>query len=151
METDLLAGTLSRLRAMAKTVKEQIFQMSFQHSDIAEVRAKSNAALDEVIREATFALENAPAPDAERLMVEGAPKQAQARQQGRGVMELRDEMAKAALAALLNNPNVVQANEMSGWRLVNCSPQNLADCCYSLADAMIERRASRPAPTGGEP
>lgn len=59
-------------------------------------------------------------------------------------MSLRDWFAGQALAGLCGNPGgPFQANERSGWAIVNCSPEFIADECYKLADAMIAAKRER--------
>lgn len=56
-------------------------------------------------------------------------------------MTLRDYLAAAALQGLCANPGgPFQANDRSGWGLVNCSTFDIAGSAYDIADAMLEAR-----------
>lgn len=57
-------------------------------------------------------------------------------------MSLRIYLAGQALAGLCSNPGgPFQANSMSGWGLVNCTPVNVATMALALADAVLEAGA----------
>ncbi|WP_449555235.1 hypothetical protein [Lelliottia amnigena] len=56
-------------------------------------------------------------------------------------MTLRDYMAAKALQGLCANPGgPFQANDMSGWSIVNCELDDIATESYKLADAMLKAR-----------
>ncbi|WP_446027851.1 hypothetical protein [Lelliottia amnigena] len=56
-------------------------------------------------------------------------------------MTLRDYMAAKALQGLCANPGgPFQANDMSGWAIVNCELDDIATESYKLADAMLKAR-----------
>ena len=56
-------------------------------------------------------------------------------------MTMRDYFAAKALAGLCANPGgPFQANDASGWSIVNCSVLDIARECYGLADAMLAER-----------
>lgn len=56
-------------------------------------------------------------------------------------MTLRDKFADSALKGLCANPGgPFQQCDQGGWRLVNCTIDNIADLCYGLADAMLRAR-----------
>ena len=56
-------------------------------------------------------------------------------------MTLRDYMAAKALQGLCANPGgPFQANDMSGWAIVNCELDDIATESYKLADAMLRAR-----------
>ena len=54
---------------------------------------------------------------------------------------MRDYFAAKALQGFCANPAVFAENGMSGWNLVNCTDEQLADVCGCLADAMLAERA----------
>lgn len=57
-------------------------------------------------------------------------------------MSLREWHKGQALAGLLANPGgPLQANPLSGWDLVNCTPEKVAMLCGEMADAMLSERA----------
>lgn len=54
---------------------------------------------------------------------------------------LRDYFASKALQGLCANPGgPFQANDMSGWAIVNCELDDIAKESYKLADAMLKAR-----------
>ena len=54
---------------------------------------------------------------------------------------LRDYFAAKALQGLCANPGgPFQANDMSGWAIVNCELDDIATESYKLADAMLKAR-----------
>lgn len=56
-------------------------------------------------------------------------------------MTLRDYFAAKALQGLCANPGgPFQANDMSGWAIVNCELDDIANESYKLADAMLRAR-----------
>lgn len=56
-------------------------------------------------------------------------------------MQLRDYFAAAALKGLCGNSGgPFQSNSMSGWALVNCEVDDVANESYQLADAMLRAR-----------
>lgn len=56
-------------------------------------------------------------------------------------MSMRDYMAAKALQGLCANPGgPFQANDMSGWAIVNCELDDIATESYKLADAMLKAR-----------
>ena len=56
-------------------------------------------------------------------------------------MTIRDYFAAKALQGLCANPGgPFQANDMSGWAIVNCDLDDIAIESYKLADAMIRAR-----------
>lgn len=60
-------------------------------------------------------------------------------------MSLRDAMAIAALQGLCANPGgPFQACDQSGWRIVNCTFDQIADEAYGMADAMLRARTQEP-------
>lgn len=60
---------------------------------------------------------------------------------GYGGMSLRDAFAIAALQGLCANPGgPFQQNGYSGWGIVNCTTDQIAEEAYGLADAMIRAR-----------
>lgn len=60
-------------------------------------------------------------------------------------MTLRDWFAGQALAGLCaNSGGPFQANGMSGWGLVNCGHNTIADQSYLLADALLAAREVKP-------
>ena len=61
-------------------------------------------------------------------------------------MSLVDHYAGRALAGLCANPGgPLQANDRSGWGLVNCTMDQIAETAFDLAEAMIRHRATRAA------
>ena len=59
-------------------------------------------------------------------------------------MSLLDWFAGQALAGLCSNPGgPFQANAMNGWGIVNCTPENVAIECYSLAREMLKERLNQ--------
>lgn len=60
---------------------------------------------------------------------------------------MRDYFAAKALQGFCANPAVFANNGMSGWALVNCTEEQLAQVCQRLADAMLKaREACLPTP-----
>jgi len=58
-----------------------------------------------------------------------------------GGMTLRDKFADSVLNGLCANPGgPFQQCDQSGWRLVNCTFDDIAKSCYELADAMLRAR-----------
>jgi hypothetical protein len=58
-------------------------------------------------------------------------------------MSLRDHFAANALQGLCANPGAAfQANDHSGWGLVNCTDADLAALSYRIADAMLAARSA---------
>lgn len=55
-------------------------------------------------------------------------------------MTLRDYHAGKALQGFCANPAVFASNGMSGWDLVNCTEEQLAQVCHRLADSMLKAR-----------
>lgn len=56
-------------------------------------------------------------------------------------MSLRDYTAIEALKGLCANPGgPFQANDISGWGLVNCKLSDVAGLAFDIADAMLEAR-----------
>lgn len=56
-------------------------------------------------------------------------------------MTLRDYFAAKALQGLCANPGgPFQANNISGWAIVNCDLEDIANESYKLADAMLHAR-----------
>lgn len=55
-------------------------------------------------------------------------------------MTLRDHFAGQVLAGLMANTSVIAENTRSGWALVNCTEEQLAQHCYLMADAMMKAR-----------
>lgn len=56
-------------------------------------------------------------------------------------MTLRDYFAAKALQGLCANPGgPFQHNDMSGWAIVNCELDDIANESYKLADAMLKAR-----------
>ncbi len=56
-------------------------------------------------------------------------------------MALRDYFAAKALQGLTANPGgPIQANDRSGWDMVNCDANNVATLAYAMADAMLRAR-----------
>lgn len=53
-------------------------------------------------------------------------------------MTLRQYLAGKALAGFCANSAVFAESRACGWSLVNCSPEQLAEECLKLADAVIE-------------
>ena len=54
---------------------------------------------------------------------------------------LRDQFAMAALHGILANPSgPIQSNGLSGWGWCNCSPNDVTNLVYSMADAMLKER-----------
>lgn len=54
---------------------------------------------------------------------------------------LRDNFAMAALQGIMANPSgPIQSNVMSGWGWCNCSPNDVTNLAYSLADEMLKER-----------
>ncbi len=52
---------------------------------------------------------------------------------------LRDQFAMAALHGIMANPSgPIQSNGMSGWGWCNCSPDDVTDLVYSMADVMLK-------------
>ena len=57
----------------------------------------------------------------------------------------RDGFAGQALQGLCANPGgPFQSNSNSGWGIVNCTPDEVAEMAYRLADAMLRARALSP-------
>jgi hypothetical protein len=57
------------------------------------------------------------------------------------LFSVRDQFAKSVLQGLCANPGgPFQANDRSGWDMVNCTSDSLAREAYQLADAMIRAR-----------
>jgi hypothetical protein len=57
-----------------------------------------------------------------------------------GGITMRDYFAAKALQGFCANPAVFASNGMSGWDLVNCTEDQLAEVCNRLADAMLRAR-----------
>lgn len=58
-------------------------------------------------------------------------------------MSLRDYFAANAMQGMCANPGgPFQANDRSGWGLVNCTFADVANDAYAMADAMLKARAS---------
>lgn len=56
-------------------------------------------------------------------------------------MTMRDFFAAKAMQGMLANPGgPIQRSDMCGWSYVNCTPQNVAALCYSMADEMLKER-----------
>jgi hypothetical protein len=55
-------------------------------------------------------------------------------------MTLRDYFAAKALQGFCANPSVFASNGMTGWAIVNCTSDQLAEYCTTLADAMLKAR-----------
>ena len=61
---------------------------------------------------------------------------------GHNGMSLRDWFAGQALAGLCANPGgPYQANDLSGWGLVNCGTDDIGGEAYRIADAMLAERS----------
>lgn len=61
---------------------------------------------------------------------------------GYGGMSLRAYFAAKAMQGLLANPSgPIQANGMSGWGWCNCSPEDVINLAYMLADAAMAKQA----------
>ncbi len=59
-------------------------------------------------------------------------------------MTLRDYFAAKALQGLCANPGgPFQACDQSGWRIVNCTFDQIADEAYGMADAMLTARGAQ--------
>ena len=57
------------------------------------------------------------------------------------VVSLRDQFAMAALQGIMANPSgPIQSNGMNGWGWCNCSPSDVTNLVYSMADAMLKER-----------
>jgi hypothetical protein len=55
--------------------------------------------------------------------------------------DLRDHFASQCVAGLLaNSGGPVQHSPMSGWDFCNCTPNNVAQTAYGMADAMMKAR-----------
>ena len=64
--------------------------------------------------------------------------------QGGGLTK-RELFAAMAMQGLLANPEgPYQANNRSGWGLVNCTQQNIADESVSMADALLSILGNSP-------
>lgn len=58
-----------------------------------------------------------------------------------GGLTLRDYFAAKAMQGLMANPaGPIQSNGSRGWGWCNCSPEDVVNLVYSLADAMISER-----------
>lgn len=58
-------------------------------------------------------------------------------------MTLRNYFAAKALSGLCANPGgPFQANDRSGWGLVNCSVDQIAELAYDMADAMLKAKTT---------
>ena len=58
------------------------------------------------------------------------------------MVSLRDQFAMAALQGIMANPSgPIQSNGMSGWGWCNCSPSDVTNLVYSVADAMLKERS----------
>jgi len=58
-------------------------------------------------------------------------------------MSLRDYLAAKAAQGLMANPGgPVQKDSQCGWRLVNCTFDDVAEHAYGLADAMLAVRSA---------
>ena len=54
---------------------------------------------------------------------------------------LRDQFAMAALHGIMANPGgPIQSNGISGLGWCNCSPTDVTNLVYSMADAMLKER-----------
>lgn len=63
---------------------------------------------------------------------------------GYGGMSLLDYFAAKALQGLLSNPGgPVQSNNMNGWDFTNCSPDDVAELAYAMAEKMLQARKSK--------
>jgi hypothetical protein len=59
-------------------------------------------------------------------------------------VSIRDYFAAKALQGLCANPGAAfQANDQSGWGMVNCTVYALAQTCYAIADAMLVARSEQ--------
>ena len=61
------------------------------------------------------------------------------------------EIASRILASLVLNPAIIQPNNRSGWGLVNCTEQDLADMALSLADKLIDGSKEQRKPLRARP
>lgn len=52
-------------------------------------------------------------------------------------VSLRAYIATKVIGGLCANPSIFQANDRSGWDLVNCTEGQLAECAVRIADEMI--------------
>jgi hypothetical protein len=60
-------------------------------------------------------------------------------------MTLRDWFAGQALQGLCANPGgPFQRNEASGWSIVNCTINSVAELAAEMADAMLAERSKTP-------
>lgn len=60
-------------------------------------------------------------------------------------MDMRDHIAAVAMSGLCANPGgPFQADAICGWSITNCTPLQVAEECYRLADAMLEARKQKP-------
>lgn len=58
----------------------------------------------------------------------------------------RAYLAGKALQGFCANPSIFASNQQSGWDLVNCTDQQLAQACVRLADAVMHAAAESPKP-----
>lgn len=55
-----------------------------------------------------------------------------------GGLTKREAFAMAVMQGLMANPGgPVQSNGMSGWSIVNCTPDNIAGLAIEMADALL--------------
>lgn len=72
------------------------------------------------------------------------PSDAASGEPGNAGMTLRDKFADSVLNGLCANPGgPFQQCDQRGWRLVNCTFDDIANQCYELADAMLRARETR--------